>query len=136
MSTVPHRGTGGSATSWILFAGIVLATLAVLNIVWGIAAIGNSAYFVDGARYILFDDLNAYGWIAILIGALELVAAFSIWRGGSFGRWFGIAVAVLSVWGALLSMPASPLWSFTTAALGVLVIYALAAYGGGEDVTA
>jgi hypothetical protein len=123
-------------TSWVLFAGIMLATVAILNVIWGIAAIAKSSYFVSDASYILLTDLRAWGWIVLAIGALEFLAAFSIWRGSGFGRWFGIAVAVLSIVGALMSAPASSLWSLVVVALGILVIYGLAVYGGRPELTA
>ena len=130
---ISHRHATEEArrgTSWVLFAGIMLATVAILNVIWGLAAIAKSSFFVSDASYILLTDLRAWGWIALGIAALEFLAAFSIWRGGAFGRWFGIAVAVLGIVGALMSMPASPLWSLVVVALGILVIYGLAVYGG------
>jgi hypothetical protein len=42
---------------------------------------------------------------------IQLIAAFSIWRGGEFGRWVGIFGASINAIGALLAMPAFPLWS-------------------------
>ena len=136
---ITHRHASEEArrgTSWVLFAGIMLATLAVLNVIWGLAALAESKFFVTDATYILLTDLRAWGWIALAIGALEFFAAFSIWRGGGFGRWLGIGVAVLGIVTALLSAPASPLWSLVAAALAVLVIYGLAVYGGRPELTA
>jgi hypothetical protein len=115
---------------WILFAGIMFVLAAGLNIIWGIAAVAESGFFVAGADFILISTLATWGWIAIGFGALELLAAFSIWRGGAFGRWFGILVAGFAVMSALLSMPAYPLWSLALAAIAGLVIYGLAVHGG------
>jgi hypothetical protein len=61
---------------------------------------------------------------------LQVFAAFSIWQGGSYGRWFGIFAAMLSSIGALLSIPAYPLWSLAIFAVDILIVYGLAAYGG------
>jgi hypothetical protein len=58
------------------------------------------------------------------------LAAFSIWAGSQFGRWFGIGAATLSSMGALLSMPAYPFWSLAIFAIDILIIYGLATYGG------
>lgn len=121
---------------WVLFAGIMFALAAILNIIWGIAAVANSGFFVAGANYILLTNLATWGWIAIGFGALELLAALSIWRGHAFGRWFGIVVAGLAAVAALMSMPGAPFWSLTLVALYVLVIYGLAAYGGRPELTA
>jgi hypothetical protein len=107
----------------------MLMIAGVLNVIYGIAAIGNSGFFVNDTRYIL-SDLNTWGWVALILGAVQILAALSIWRGNQFGRWFGIAAAGLSAIGALLSIPAYPFWSLTIFAVDVLIIYGLAAYGG------
>ncbi|MGZ6574463.1 MAG: DUF7144 family membrane protein [Solirubrobacteraceae bacterium] len=119
-----YRGAG-----WILFAGIMLAIAGSLNFIWGIAAVSSSHFFVANASFIL-SDLNTWGWIAIAFGAIEFLAALSIWRGGAFGRWFGIFVAGLAVIAAMMMIPAYPFWALTLVAIDLLVIYGLAAYGG------
>lgn len=114
---------------WVLFAGIMLLVVATLNIIWGIAAIDNSTFFIEDTRYIL-SDLNTWGWIILIVGALQMLAAFSVWAGGTYGRWIGILTACMSAIGALLSLPAYPFWSAAIFAVDVLIIYGLAAYGG------
>ncbi|HME01457.1 MAG TPA: hypothetical protein VKG38_00315 [Solirubrobacteraceae bacterium] len=116
-------------SGWILFAGIMISLAGVLNIIWGIAAIDNSRFFSANATYIL-TELKTWGWIVLIIGVLELVAAYSIWTGGEFGRWFGIVVAGLNSIAALMSISAYPFWSLCLFAIDILIIYGLAAYGG------
>jgi hypothetical protein len=94
-------------TGWWVFAGMLLAIGGVLNVIYGIAAIGNSKFFTDNATYIL-SSLNTWGWVALIIGVLQLFAAFSLMSGGGYGRWFGIGAAGLSAIAALLSIPAYP----------------------------
>jgi hypothetical protein len=113
-------------TGWWLFAGMLLGIAGVLNIIYGIAAIGDSKFFTQNATYIL-SGLNTWGWIALLIGVLQLFAAFSLYSGGGFGRWIGILAASLSAIAALLSIPAAPFWSLCIFALAVIVLYQLAA---------
>ena len=132
MATSSYDRSGEGETSgagWVMFAGIMLLIVGVLNVIYGIAAVGNSKFFVHETQYIL-SGLNTWGWVTIILGALEILAAFSIWSGGTYGRWFGIFVASLSVIGALLSMPAYPFWSLAVFAIDILIIYGLAAYGG------
>jgi hypothetical protein len=132
MATSSYDRSGGgepSGAGWVMFAGIMLLIVGVLNVIYGIAAVGNSKFFVHETQYII-SGLNTWGWVTIVLGALEILAAFSIWSGGGFGRWFGIFVASLSVIGALLSMPAYPFWSLAVFAIDILIIYGLAAYGG------
>lgn len=132
MATSSYDRPGGgeeSGAGWVMFAGIMLLIVGVLNVIYGIAAVGDSKFFVHETQYIL-SGLNTWGWVTIILGALEILAAFSIWSGGGFGRWFGIFVASLSAIGALLSMPAYPFWSLAIFAIDILIIYGLAAYGG------
>ncbi|MGZ6691130.1 MAG: DUF7144 family membrane protein [Solirubrobacteraceae bacterium] len=118
------RGSG-----WVLFAGIMLMLAGILNVIYGIAAIGNSSFFVHDTRYIL-SGLNTWGWVMLILGALQVAAAYSVWAGNRFGVWFGIAVAGLNSIGALLSIPANPFGSRAVCAVDVLVINGLAPSGG------
>jgi hypothetical protein len=105
-----------------------------LNIIWGIAALSSSHFFVANATFII-SSLNTWGWIAIVFGAFELVAALSIWRGGEIGRWFGMAVAGFAALAAMMTIPAYPLWALTLVVIDLLVIYGLAVYGGKPELT-
>jgi hypothetical protein len=131
MATSSYESGGGeqSGAGWVMFAGIMLLIAGVLNVIYGIAAVDDSKFFVHETQYIL-SGLNTWGWVTIILGALEILAAFSIWAGGGFGRWLGIFVASLSAIGALMSMPAYPFWSLAIFAIDLLIIYGLAAYGG------
>jgi len=145
MATTPASGDRESTRSsanypvegsgWVLFAGIMIMMVGVLNIIWGIAAIDRSTFFVQDAKYV-FSDLKTWGWIILVLGGLQLAAAFSIWSGGGYGRWFGIASATCNAIAALLSIPAYPFWSLAIFAIDVLVIFGLAAYGGDRRITA
>jgi hypothetical protein len=117
----------------LLFAGIMVFIAAVLNCIWGIAAIDGANFFIEDERYIL-SDLNTWGWIVLVIGIVQLFAAFSIFAGGEFGRWIGIIGASLSAISALLSLPGYPFWSLCVFGIDILIIYGLASYGGGRRV--
>ena len=75
-------------SGWWVFAGVLLLIAGVLNIIYGIAAIGDSKFFAENVTYIL-SGLHTWGWIILIIGVLEMVAAFSLFSGAEFGRWFG-----------------------------------------------
>ena len=111
-------------SGWWVFAGVLLLIAGILNIVYGIAAIGDSKFFTENATYII-SGLHTWGWISLIIGVLELIAAFSLFSGGEFGRWFGIFVGSLNAIGALLSIPAYPFWSLCVFALAIIVVYEL-----------
>lgn len=115
---------------WIRFAGIMLAIVGVLNIVWGIAALDDSNVFTKNAKYVVFDSLHTWGWIVLILGVVQIFAAASIFRGGVFGSVLGITCAALNMFSELFSVRAHPAWSLVVIALDLLIIYALAVYGG------
>ena len=112
-------------TGWWVFAGMLLGIGGVLNVIYGIAAIGDSKFFTENATYIL-SNLNTWGWVTLAIGVLQLVAAVSLFSGGGFGRFVGIVAAALSAIAALLSLPAYPFWSLCIFALSIIVLHDLA----------
>ena len=113
-------------TGWWIFAGILLLIAGTLNIIWGIVGIANrNSLRRLGARYV-FSDLKTWGWITLILGVLELCAGFSLFVGGSYGRWFGIFAAALVAIGSLLDIRVLPFWSICVFALSVIVIYQLA----------
>jgi hypothetical protein len=123
-------GTEARGEGWVAFAGIMILLAGVLNVVYGIAAIDGSAFFTDEGRYVIFDDLNTWGWFLLIVGAVQLFAAFSIWSGGEFGRLIGIASAGVSAMVILFTVNAYPFAAFMVFIIDLLVIYGLAAYGG------
>jgi hypothetical protein len=115
-------------SGWVTFAGVLLLIAGVLNVIYGIAAIGDSNFFINDTKYIL-SNLNTWGWITLIIGAIQLFAAFSLWSGGLYGRIIGIGAAGLSAIGALLSIPAYPFWSLAIFALDIVIIHQIATRG-------
>jgi hypothetical protein len=118
------RGLG-----WLVFAGIMLSMVGILNIVYGIAAIDSSTVFTANAKYVI-TDLNTWGWVLLGVGAIQFLAAFGIWAGSEWGRWVGIISAGCNAILQMFFIPALPLLSVTLFAVDILVIYGLVAYGG------
>jgi hypothetical protein len=120
MARIEDRVTG-----WWVFAGTLLLIVGVLNIIWGIAAIGDAKFFIANQKYII-SSLHTWGWVTLILGVLQLAAGFSLFSGGGFGRWVGMFAAALSAISALLSIPAYPLWSLCIFALAIIILYELA----------
>ena len=116
-------------SGWVIFAAIMLIIVGVLNVIWGIAAIADSKFFVQDQKYIL-SNLNAWGWVTLIIGVLQLLAGFSLWSGNIYGRVMAILFASLSALAALLSIPAYPFWSLAIFAIDIIIIYQVSLYGG------
>lgn len=126
-----HRYPDEPAQSagWLLFAGTLVMIAGFLNVIYGIAGIGNAHWLEANTSYV-FSNLKTWGWIVLIVGIAQLVAAFSIWAGNEYGRWVGIASATVNSIVMLMFIPAYPFGALAVFALDVLVIYGLAAYGG------
>lgn len=111
-------------SGWWVFAGVLLIVAGVLNIVYGIAAIDDARFFTAHGEFMI-SNLHTWGWVLLIVGVVELVAAFSLFAAGEFGRWFGVLVGSLNAIGALLAIPAYPLWSLAIFALSIIIVYKL-----------
>ncbi|HEY2355363.1 MAG TPA: hypothetical protein VGH79_10745 [Gaiellaceae bacterium] len=115
--------------NWLVFASTMLGLAGIMSVIDGIVALSRSKFYAPYATYV-FSDLRTWGWIMIVVGVLLVVAAMGVVAGSQFGRWFGIGAAVLSALAQFSAMQAYPGWTMLIFAVDVLVIYALAAYGG------
>lgn len=114
---------------WLVFAGTMLVLVGILNVVYGIAAIDNSKFFVNGVDYVV-SSLNTWGWVVLITGAVQILAGVGVWMRNTLATWLGIAFACLNALGVLLMLPAYPLLSISLFAVDVLIVYGLAVHGG------
>jgi hypothetical protein len=118
----------------VVFAAILLLLVGTLNIIYGIGAIADANFYANDTRYIL-TNLNALGWLLILVGLLQLTGGFSLLSGNPYGRLIGIVAGSLGAIDALLSMGNShPWWNLAIFALCVWVVYGIVVYGEDERV--
>lgn len=113
---------------WILFAGLMLGMVATLNVIQGIAAIGKAHFYAGNAHYV-FGDLKTWGWVVLILGVCQGLAAVGIFVKNQFARWVGVAFAVLNAIAQLLFIPSYPFWSLSLFAIDVLIVYGLVAHG-------
>ncbi len=64
----------------VVFASVMLLVIGCFNLIYGIAAIADAHVFVAGAHYVL-GGLNFWGWVTLIIGAVQLLAAVRTRRG-------------------------------------------------------
>jgi uncharacterized membrane protein HdeD (DUF308 family) len=113
---------------WVTFSGIMILIVGVMNVIYGIAAIDKSTFFVQDAKYVVLNDLNTWGWVLLVVGAIQVVAAFGIWSRTAWGRWIGIISASFNAILQLLFISSFPLAALALFSIDVLVIYGLAAW--------
>lgn len=113
-----------------MFAAVLLLIAGVLNVIYGIAAIGNSHFFTDTGTHYVFSGLKTWGWVTLIIAIIQLTGGFSLFGGGLYGRVIGLIGASLGAIVALLAIGgAYPFWSLGIFALCVIVIHGLIVYG-------
>jgi hypothetical protein len=137
-TTKPARGMRGRRVEGhglIVFASVLLVIIGCFNLIYGIAAIAHSHVFVANAHYV-FGNLRTWGWITLVIGALQLVAAAGVVAGNQLARWFAVAVLGLNAIDQMFFIPAYPFWSLVIIAVDVAALYGLCAYGSRANLAA
>jgi hypothetical protein len=118
-----ERGYG-----WVMFAGTLLLMLGTINFIEGLAAIGNSHFFVNNTHYIA-GSLNTWGWVVLCVGVAEWGVGVGVFVKNQFARWVGVIVLGVNSIVQLMIMPAYPFWSLSIFTLDILAIFGLIAYG-------
>lgn len=121
----------GEGYGLIVFAVVLLVTVGCFNLIDGIAAVANSHIFTAHATYVI-GNLRAWGWIILILGALQILAALGILAGNQLARWFAVALVGLNALGQMFFIPAYPFWSLMIIAVDVVALWGLCAYGSRE----
>jgi hypothetical protein len=120
----PEERGGGFVT----FAGVMLVVIGTLNCIGGIAAIDDANFYVANAQYV-FSDLNTWGWIILITGAVQVLAGLGVFVRNQLARWLGVGFACLNMLAQFLFFPAQPLWSLMIIGIDTLIVYGLVVYG-------
>lgn len=120
-----HSTSGLVAVGTTAFAGVMLATVALFQILEGIAAIAEDTVFVSGLDYVYELDVTTWGWIHLVVGVLGLTTAVGILAGQAWGYVAGIAIATLGAITNFAFLPTYPFWSIVVLAFNLTVIWAL-----------
>jgi hypothetical protein len=134
MNAYEPPGTTRSVTSgwvgWIWFAGLVLVLVGTINAIEGLAAIVEDDVFVTtGEGGLLVFDLTTWGWVHLLLGALQILAGLALFSGATWARVTAIVLVMLSVIGHIAWLNAQPVWSVIVIVLDLLVLWALVVHG-------
>ena len=121
------RGAGSA-----LFAAVLLLVVGTINIIYGIRAVDDAKFFVNDTAYV-FSSLHTWGWVAIIIGAIQVTGGVSLFGGRLYGRIIGVVAATFGAIAALLNVGgAHPWWSLGALAICLIVLHGLIVYGEPE----
>jgi len=125
----------GRGYGLVLFAGVLMLVVGFWNLIYGIAAIAQSHVFVANAHYVV-GNLRTWGWITLIIAALQILAGIGVMTGNQAARWAGIILVGLNAINQMFFIPAYPFWSLMIIAADIVALYGLCAYGSRENVEA
>lgn len=108
-----------------IFAGAMLATLGVLQLLQGLSAVANDDLFVRTGSYVLDVDLTAWGWAHMLVGAVAALVGVCLLLGQYWALVAGVCVAVVSALANFAFLPYYPWWALVLIAFDLAVIWAL-----------
>ena len=125
------RAAESSGPGWVAFASAYLAIAGGMHVIWGIVALSNkSAFHEDG---LVWSKLDTWGWIAIVLGAMQMVAALMIFARRFAGQWLGGVLAIAGVFLSFLAAGAYPIWSVMALVANGLVLWAVTTHGDEFD---
>ncbi|WP_072691216.1 DUF7144 family membrane protein [Rhodococcus marinonascens] len=109
-------------------AGVLLATVGVLQAFQGIAAIARDDIVVVGTEYIYTWSVTGWGWVHLVVGVLIALTGLALIAGQTWARGAAIVIAGLSIIVNFLWLPYYPWWSMVIIALDVVVIWAVSTW--------
>ena len=112
---------------WVTFAAVLFLVVGTFNVINGIALIVDDNYF--RADELLFGDLSMWGWLALIMGAGQILIGFGIFSGSIVAQIVAVVWASLNACLHLFAIGAYPAWSIIIMAIDGLVIYGLIMYG-------
>ena len=119
------------AAGWLAFAGTVLVVSGVFKIFDALWAFKYDDEVSEEVQTVLFEnDLQSWGWVWLVVGIVLVLAGIAVVSGAEWARWVGIVTAAVAAIAFLPWIYYQPLWTILSVALAVMVIYALATYGG------
>ena len=119
--TYDEKGSG-----WLEFAGVVLLAVGFFRIISAIAYFANSRKLDDLTNGLISSHTWAWGLWDLLIAAVAILAGFSIFTGGGFGRVVGYIWAVLVIVQGFTIINIAPWYGALSIGVAGLVIYGLA----------
>lgn len=116
---------------WLTFAGVYLMLAGALNLIWGITALANDDYFVEGG--LVWSTLNTWGWIAILIAAVQIGTGALVYTARLGGMILALLITMCAMLFNFTTVGAYPVWSCIAIVCNALVLWAVTVHSGAME---
>jgi hypothetical protein len=121
-----ERSTHGDAwASWVAFAGLMMITLGIFDVLGGVAALFSDQYFAVRENGLLVHNYKAIGVIHLGFGVLLVAAGWGLINHRPWARGAAIVIAIANAAVHVAFLNEQPIWALVMISLDVLVVYAL-----------
>lgn len=115
---------------WIVFAALMMMTSGFFNAVAGLAAvIGDDDAYLDTRVGLLVFDVEAWGWVHLLLGVALILVGACLAAGQTWARLVAVVLVSVNLVTQFVLLPAQPWWSVIVIAVDVFVLWALVVHG-------
>jgi hypothetical protein len=126
-----YPGTAPPGTGWLTFAASLLVVSGAFKIFDALWAFKYDDDVSEEVQTILFEnDLQAWGWVWLVVGIVLILAGFAVLSGAQWARWFGVLAGTVAAISFMPWIYYQPLWTILSVTLAIMVVYALVTYGG------
>ena len=120
-----------AGSGWLVFAGTILGLAGLMRILDSLWAFGYKGSLPENLKNgVLGSNIKNYAWTWLIVGIVLIAASILVLYRSQLARWIGFIAAAIMALSAMTWMPYYPVWSLVYVAIAVMVIYALARYGG------
>jgi hypothetical protein len=124
------KDTSGWAAGFTVFAAVMMIMAGVFHAIQGLVGIFENEFYVPTRNYTFQFDATTWGWTHLLVGLLVAFAGWGLLSGRTWARVVAITLAVVSAIANFAFIPYYPFWSMLIIVIDIVVIWAIAAYGG------
>lgn len=115
---------------WVFFAALLMMIAGMFHGLSGLVALFDQETFVSQGGRLLVLNYDQWGWIHLIWGALLFFGGLAVLNGETWGRMLAVLAGMVSIMGAMVFLPAYPLWSVLLISIDVLFLYAIIVHGG------
>ena len=113
---------------WVAFAGIVMGTAGLLNILQGTVALFNDGYYTAGGDAFSIDS-TVWGVVLLATGLILCFTGYGVLTGRTWARIVGVVIASIDAVINFAFIGAFPIWSILAVSLNLIAIYAISVHG-------
>jgi len=106
----------------VAFVAAYLTLAGVLNVLWAVGALAEKRTFHE--TDLVWSTLQTWGWIALFIGAVQLLGAALVFTRRGAGPWIAGFLAFLGLLVNFLAIGAYPIWSAILLVVNAMILWA------------